>query len=217
MVERSNGCGLTVEVNTRKEGTTTAFSLERSHINQCIPLKSYSAQHKIGLETPYRRMFTKDSKLSQLRMIGSVTYVHKEVRKDKTSKLAWRGLLVGYDEESPFSRIHKAGTQKLIKTRNIRFVEAPTVIAHIDRERIKQERIKNLKIKKAHKWKAICRKRITDLDSQEYGCRKGETSTTVRAARLQLLRRTLAGNAIKANTGQSGRTSLRWNGRETAT
>ena len=76
-------------------------------------------------------MFGRDAKLSHLRTSGSSAFVHKEGILGKTSERAWKGVLVGYDEESPFYRIYRPATRQVIKTRNVRFIEAPTGIINI--------------------------------------------------------------------------------------
>ncbi len=83
--------------------------------------------HKtIGMDTPYHRLFGKHSSLSHLRVIGARAFVHVEGAKDKLNERAWEGKLVGYDSQSRTYRIYKPSTRKVIRSRNVTFIESPS-------------------------------------------------------------------------------------------
>ncbi|CAM9468301.1 unnamed protein product, partial [Sphacelaria rigidula] len=62
-------------------------------------------------------------KISFLRTIGSRAFVHRERHHSKLEEKAWKGVLVGYDSDSPSYRIHNRYSGKISRSRNITFIE----------------------------------------------------------------------------------------------
>lgn len=103
--------------------------------NEVIPTSAYFysgiLQKTIAMETPIRRMFGKDAKLAHLSYrISGLSPRRRPQRQDVRTCLE-RGSR-WLRQMKPSYRIYKPKWQKIIKTRNVRVIEAPTGIAKIE-------------------------------------------------------------------------------------
>lgn len=75
-------------------------------------------------ETPYRALLGKEAKLDHLRVFGCVAYVQIPAnQREKLEANAWRGIMVGYDEESKCYRIYDPATDRVKLAVHVTFNE----------------------------------------------------------------------------------------------
>ena len=83
-------------------------------------------------ETPYKTLYGKDANLGHLRAIGARAFVHVETHIKKLEHRAWEGRLVGYSMDSKSFRIYNASTRSVRESRNVIFIETPSVLPEPD-------------------------------------------------------------------------------------
>ena len=83
-------------------------------------------------ETPYMAIYGKDANLGHLRAIGARAFVHVETHTKKLEHRAWEGRLVGYSMDSKSFRIYNASTRSVRESRNVIFIETPSVLPESD-------------------------------------------------------------------------------------
>ena len=83
-------------------------------------------------ETPYKALYGKDTNLGHLRAIGARAFVHVETHTKKPEHRAWEGRLVGYSMERKSFRIYNASTRSVRESRNVIFIETPSVLPEPD-------------------------------------------------------------------------------------
>ena len=83
--------------------------------------------HHLADETPYKALYGKDANLGHLRAIGARGFVHVETHTKKLKPRAWEGRLVGYSMDSKSFRIYNALTRSVRESRNVIFIETPSV------------------------------------------------------------------------------------------
>ena len=78
-------------------------------------------------ETPYKALYGKNANLGHLRAIGVRAFVHVETHTKKLEHRAWEERLVGYSMGSKSLRIYNASTGSARGSRNVIFIETPSV------------------------------------------------------------------------------------------
>ena len=82
--------------------------------------------------TPYNVLYGKDAHLGHLRAIGARAFVHVETHTKKMDHRAWAGRLVGYSVDSKSVRVYNSSTRTVRESRNVIFVETPSVLPEPD-------------------------------------------------------------------------------------
>lgn len=97
-----------------------------------VYLKNRTASNVIGGCTPYELWFAKKPSVAHLRVFGCDAYVHipKEQR-TKWEKNAFKGILVGYHEESKAYRVFDAESRRVFIRRDVIFNEIPATINEV--------------------------------------------------------------------------------------
>ena len=83
-------------------------------------------------ETPYKALYGKEAHLGHLRVIGARAFVHVETHTKKLEHRAWEGCLVGYSVDSNSFRVYNSSTRSVRESRNVIFIEAPSVLPEPD-------------------------------------------------------------------------------------
>ena len=85
-------------------------------------------------ETPYKALYGKgkDAHLGHLRAIGARAFVHVETHTKKLEHRAWEGRLVGYSVDSKSFRVYNSSTRSVRESRNVIFIETPSVLSEPD-------------------------------------------------------------------------------------
>ena len=81
----------------------------------------------LGNKTPFRDLYSKPAHLGHLRAIGARAFVHIETFTKKLDARAWEGRLVGYSTDSTSFRVYHPETRKVRESRNVVFIETPSV------------------------------------------------------------------------------------------
>ena len=91
-------------------------------------LSNRSPHAALNNGTPYKALYGKDAYLGHLRVIGSKAFVHHEAYTKKLEHRAWEGRLVGYSMDSKSYRVYNAETRRVRESRNVIFIETPSVM-----------------------------------------------------------------------------------------
>ena len=76
-------------------------------------------------------MHGKDADLRHLRVIGARAF---ETHQKKLDPRAWEGRVVGFGQDSLAYRVYHAGSQTVRESRNVIFIETPSVVPAPDFE-----------------------------------------------------------------------------------
>ena len=82
--------------------------------------------------TPYKTIYDKDAHLGHLRAIGAKASMHVEAHTTKPGRRAWEGRLVGYSVDSKSIRVDNPETRSVRESRNVMFIETPSVMHEPD-------------------------------------------------------------------------------------
>ena len=82
--------------------------------------------------TPYETLYGKDAHLRHLRAIGAGGFVHVETHTKNLDRRAWEGRLVGYSMDSKSFRVYWSATRSVHESRNVIFIETPSVMPEPD-------------------------------------------------------------------------------------
>ena len=94
---------------------------------------SNRARHaSLADETLYKALYGKDANLGHLRAIRARAFVHVEIHTNKLEYRAWEGRLVGHNMNSKSFRIYNASTRSVHESRNVIFIETPSVLPEPD-------------------------------------------------------------------------------------
>ena len=81
----------------------------------------------LGNKTPFQALYGKPAHLGNLRAIGARAFAHIETFTKKLDARAWEGRLVGCSTDSTSFRVYHPETRKVRKSRNVVFIETPSV------------------------------------------------------------------------------------------
>ena len=81
----------------------------------------------LGNKTPFQAPYGKPAHLGHLRAIGARAFVHIKTFTKKLDARAWEGRLVGYSTDSTSFRVYHPETRKVRESRNVVFIETPSV------------------------------------------------------------------------------------------
>ena len=77
------------------------------------------------METPCKRLYGKEPKLSHLKIIGARSFVHIKDAK-KLEPKSWEEILCGFIEDGALSyRVWKPKTHRVVESKNVTFIETP--------------------------------------------------------------------------------------------
>ena len=85
-------------------------------------------------DTPYKTLHGKDADLRHLRVIGAIAFVYIETHQKKLDPRAWEGRVVGFGQDSLAYRVYHAGSQTVRESRNVIYIETPSVVPAPDFE-----------------------------------------------------------------------------------
>ena len=79
----------------------------------------------LNMETPYKKLYGKDTYLSQLKIIGARAFVHIK-NPNKLGHTSWEGMVYGFSEtESNSYRIWNPKTRRVVESRNAVLIKTP--------------------------------------------------------------------------------------------
>lgn len=101
-------------------------------VHTAVYLKNRTASNVIKGCTPYQLWFGRKPSLGHLRIFGCEAFIHipKEQR-SKWERNSFKGILVGYHEESKAYRVFDANGRRVLIRRDVLFNEIPTTVNEV--------------------------------------------------------------------------------------
>ena len=90
-------------------------------------LSNRAPHEALGNKTPFQALYGTSAHLGHLRTIGARAFVHIETFTKELDARAWERRLVGYSTDSTIFRVHHPETRKVRESRNVVFIETPSV------------------------------------------------------------------------------------------
>ena len=87
-------------------------------------LKNRTPYNGLEMKTSFNMVCGEEADLLHLRVIGARTFVHL-TDSGKLDAAAWEGKACGYSEESKSYRVWNPKAHRVVKSRNVTFIEIP--------------------------------------------------------------------------------------------
>ena len=79
----------------------------------------------LDMETPFKRLYSKEANLLHLKIIGARAFVHIKDAK-KLEPKSWEGMLCDFSENEALSnRVWNPKTRRVVENRDVTFIETP--------------------------------------------------------------------------------------------
>ena len=93
--------------------------LTAAYLCNCMP------HSELDMETPFKRLYSKEDNLSHLKIMGARAFVHIKNAK-KLEPKSWEGMLCGFSEDEALSyRVWNPKTRRVVESRNVMSIETP--------------------------------------------------------------------------------------------